>query len=262
MVFLLALTASKNIKTRVIQSYVLTSLPLFLPFLSRCLRIRQSGCSLVFLACSFIVVSRGYSATPKPQIRLFFASSFLMAQMMSKMGCHRRLGYARLLNRSGCGFVTVFVPAYVSRFPHYSARSLKKGFSVSFHSVQPLPNSHNKSVCFLVPQHFTHLFSICFTPLSSIPLRYISSTASASHTCRWYHSTQGIFTATVQPTASSSYPIQRQQKHPPNPCAYCIGRQLFSSCPFLSSTLAQLAVGSQRFSRTFFHLLPTLQSAD
>ena len=75
------------------------------------------------------------------------------------MGCHRRLGYARLLNRSGFGFVTVFVPAYVSRFLHYSARSLKKGFSVCFHSVQPLPNSHNKSVCFLVPQHFTHLFS-------------------------------------------------------------------------------------------------------
>ncbi|HRP37015.1 MAG TPA: hypothetical protein PLS50_04345, partial [Candidatus Dojkabacteria bacterium] len=32
-----------------------------------------------------------------------------MAQMISKMGCHRRLCYARLLNRSGFGFVTVFV---------------------------------------------------------------------------------------------------------------------------------------------------------
>jgi len=31
----------------------------------------------------------------------------------------------------------------------------------------------------------------------------------------------------------------------PAPCAYCIGRQLFSPCPFLSSTFAQLAVGSR-----------------
>lgn len=171
------------------------------------------------------------------------------------MGGHRRLGYARLLNRSGFGFVTVFVPAYVSRFLHYSARSLKKGFSVSFHSVQPLPNSHNKSVCFLVPQHFTHLFFHLLHAVSFIPLHFISSTASATHTCRWYHSTQGIFTATVQPTASFSYPIQRQQKHAPNPCAYCRGRRLSSPCPFPAFPLTQLAVGSQRSSRPSFHLL-------
>jgi len=44
------------------------------------------------------------------------------------------------------------------------------------------------------------------------------------------------------------FPAQsnRQQKHAPNPCAYCIDRQLFSSCPFLSSTFALLAVGSRR----------------
>src|SRR5690606_11598894 len=46
---------------------------------------------------------------PHTPNKVIFASSFLMAQMMCKMGCHRRLGYARLLNRSGFGFVTVFV---------------------------------------------------------------------------------------------------------------------------------------------------------
>lgn len=79
------------------------------------------------------------------------------------MGCHRRLGYARLLNRSGFGFVTVLVSTYVSRFPHYSARSLKKAFSVCFHSVQPLPNSHNKSSFFL---HTNPSRSTCF-PIAS-----------------------------------------------------------------------------------------------
>jgi hypothetical protein len=34
-------------------------------------------------------------------------------------------------------------------------------------------------------------------------------------------------------------------KVPPNPRAFCIGRQLFSPCPFLSSTFAQLAGGSR-----------------
>jgi len=30
----------------------------------------------------------------------------------------------------------------------------------------------------------------------------------------------------------------RHSKTPPSPCAYCIGRQLFSPCPFLASTFA------------------------
>lgn len=46
----------------------------------------------------------------------------------------------------------------------------------------------------------------------------------------------------------------RKTKKPPNPRAFCIGHshsfQLFSI-----STLAQLAGGSRRSSRTFFHLL-------
>ncbi len=63
------------------------------------------------------------------------------------------------------------------------------------------------------------------------------------------------FTSTVQPTASFFHPVQRQQKHPPNPCAYCRGRRLSSPCPFPAFPLAQLAVGSQRSSRSSFHLL-------
>jgi len=41
----------------------------------------------------------------------------------------------------------------------------------------------------------------------------------------------------------------------PNPCAYCRGRRLSSPCPFPAFPLTQLAVGSQRSSRSSFHLL-------
>ncbi len=162
-----------------------------------------------------------------------------MAQMMSKMGCHRRLCYARLLNRSGFGFVTVFVPAYVSRFPHYSVRSLKKGLSVSFHSVQPLPNSHNKSVCFLVPQHFTHLFShlLHAVIVHSATLHFLNRISNPHLPLVSLHTIH--FTSDVQPTASFSYPIHRKQKHVPNPCAYCRGRRLSSPCPFPAFPLTQ-----------------------
>lgn len=91
-----------------------------------------------------------------------------------------------------------------------------------------------------------HLFPPLLPAVSVIPLHFISSTASATHTCRWFHSTHFHPTGTVQPTASFPPQSNRQQKHAPNPCAYCIGRQLFSSCPFLSPTFAQLAVGSRR----------------
>ena len=47
--------------------------PLHLPFLSRCFRIQQCGCSLVFFACSSIVVSRS-SLPPQTPIRYSFGS--------------------------------------------------------------------------------------------------------------------------------------------------------------------------------------------
>ncbi len=113
-----------------------------------------------------------------------------MAQMMSKMGCHRRLLFgspAKSLGLRVCHSFCTCVRQSLSSLQHPEP---EKAFSVSFHSVQPLPNSHNKSVCFLVPQHFTHLFSHLLHAVSVIPLRSISSTASATHTCRWYHFTQ------------------------------------------------------------------------
>ena len=44
--------------------------------------------------------------------------------------------------------------------------------------------------------------------------------------------------------------LYSNSKTPPSPCAYCIGRQLSSPCPFLAST----------FSPTRRRLAPTLQS--
>ena len=87
--------------------------PLFLAFLSRCLRIRQSGCSLVFLACSSYVVSRSYFIPPDPIkvfVRLVPPSHALSSLSLTfcLLGVCRYLGYARLLYRSGCGSVTVF----------------------------------------------------------------------------------------------------------------------------------------------------------
>ena len=82
--------------------------------------------------------------------------------------------------------------------------------------------------------------------VSVIPLHFISSTASATHTCRWFHSTHFHPTGTVQPTASFPPQSNRQQKHAPNPCAYCRGRRLSNPCPFPALPLAQLADGSRR----------------
>ena len=192
------------------------------------------------------------------------------------MGCHRRLCYARLLNRSGFGFVTVFVPTYVSRFPHYSARSLKKGFSVCFHSVQPLPNSHNKSSFVTQIHQGALVFPFASRRLSELEIfvkrlckrtspdcnemEYRDSSFRSLQPHQHLHlplvSLHTIpFTSTVQPTASFFHPIQHQQKHVPNPCAYCRGRRLSSPCPFPAFPLTQLAVGSQRSSRSSFHLL-------
>lgn len=52
--------------------------------------------------------------------------------------------------------------------PSLQCRSLKKTFSVCFHSVQPLSNSHNKSsfVQHTNPSRST-CFPICFTPFQS-----------------------------------------------------------------------------------------------
>lgn len=132
-----------------------------------------------------------------------------MAQMMSKMGCHRRLLFgspAKSLGLRVCHRFCTCVRQSLSSLQHPEP---EKAFSVSFHSVQPLPNSHNKSIHSraLSLSKCTHLFSHLLHAVSVIPLHFISSTASATHTCRWYHSTQGIFTGTIQPTASFSYVI-------------------------------------------------------
>ena len=172
------------------------------------------------------------------------------------MGCHRRLGYARLLNRSGFGFVTVFVPAYVSRFLHYSARSLKKGFSVCFHSVQPLPNSHNKSVCFLVPQHFTHLFShlLHAVIVYSVTLHFLNRISNP-------HLPLGITPhgALSQPSFNQPQVFSTQSNANKNMCQTLVHTAEVAGCPvpvhFLLSPSLKLAVGSQRSSRSSFHLL-------
>ena len=129
------------------------------------------------------------------------------------MGCHRRLGYARLLNRSGFGFVTVFVIHVRQSLSSLQRPEPEKGFSVCFRSVQPLPNSHNKSsfVQHTNPSRST-CFHICFTPFQSFryalfPQPHQQPTLAVGIT------PHNLYRSTVQPTASSSYPIQRQQKH-------------------------------------------------
>lgn len=180
--------------------------------------------------------------------------------MMSKMGCHRRLGYARLLNRSGFGFVTVFVIHVRQSLSSLQLPEPERGFFrlLSFSSAtSELPQQ--ELLCRTHKSIKEHLFSHLLHAVSVIPLRSISSTASATHTWPLVSLHTIHSTSTVQPTVSFFRPTQHQQKHVPNPRAYCIGRQLFSSCPFLSSTLAQLAVGSRRSSRTSFHLLHSFQ---
>jgi len=78
--------------------------------------------------------------------------------------------------------------------------------------LNPDEVSHNKSVCFLVPQYFTHLFSHLLHAVSVIPLRSISSTASATHTCRWYHSTPPNTFGTTHKHRSTN-----RKFFPPNP---------------------------------------------
>lgn len=143
---------------------------------------------------------------PQPPNKVIFASSFLMAQMMCKMGCHHHLCDARLLNRSGFGAVMPFVILVPYRYliPN-STTPVKLGF-VPFSISVAVPTPHNSRVP-----------PLCYKTL--------------------------LF-----------YPAHKT-KASPAPCAYCIGRQLFSPCPFLSSTLTQLAVGSQHSSRSSFHLL-------
>ena len=101
--------------------------PLHLPFLSRCLRIRQCGCSLVFFACSSIVVSRSSLPPQTPRkysfrlrsskTRAHSTSLIIYFSLHFRSRSHSRsvnwgvtaaCVYARLLNRSGCGLVTVF----------------------------------------------------------------------------------------------------------------------------------------------------------
>ena len=201
------------------------------------------------------------------------------------MGCHRRLCYARLLNRSGFGFVTVFVSAYVSRFLHYSTRSLKRLFpsaSIQFsHFLTPTTRAlfsytriHQGALVFP--------FASCRLSELEIFVKRLRKRTSPDCNKMEYRdssfrslqphqqptlavgiTTQGIFTTTVQPTASFSYPIQRQQKHAPNPCAYCRGRRLSSPCPFpafpLTQTRRRLATfQSLSVPYGFFHLPHTL----
>ena len=98
-----------------------------------------------------------------------------MAQMICKMGCHRRLCYARLLNRSGFGFVTVFVPAYVSRFPHYSALSLKKAFPSASIQFSHFRTPTTRAFAFSFLNTSRTCFPICFMPFShSVTVHFLN----------------------------------------------------------------------------------------
>ena len=178
-----------------------------------------------------------------------------MAQMMCKMGCHRRLCYARLLNRSGFGFVTVFVTHVRQSLSSLQRPEPEKRLfrQLPFSSAtSELPQQER--LLFRSSTLHALVFPFASRRLShSVTLHFLNRISNPHLPLVSLHTIP--FTSTVQPTASFSYPIQRQQKHVPNPCAYCRGRRLSSPCPFPAFPLTQLAVGSQRYSRTSFHLL-------
>lgn len=83
------------------------------------------------------------------------------------MGCHRRLGYARLLNRSGFGFVTVFVIHVLQSLSSLQLQE-PKWLSFRFHSIQPLSHSRNKSPFVRTPSLSRGTcFPLCFLPFQS-----------------------------------------------------------------------------------------------
>ena len=169
-----------------------------------------------------------------------------MAQMMSKMGCHRRLELCSPAKSLRLRVCHSFCNPRVTVAFLIAATGAEMAFlSLSFNSATfTLPRQ--EPLCPYPEPVEGHLFFPLLSAVSVIPLHFISSTASATHTCRWYHSALSFPQAPFNQPQVFPAQSNRQQKHAPNPCAYCIGRQLFSSCPFLSSTLALLAVGSRR----------------
>ena len=143
--------------------------PLFLAFLSRCLRIRQCGCSLVFLACSSCVVSRSYFIPPDP-IKVFvrlrppkFLALFALTYSLF-VGVCRYLCYARLLYRSGCGSVTVFESTV-----HSTSMSLPFGTQADTFGALIFSRIHSHHTARLMSSHKL-CTSALLLPFASSPL--------------------------------------------------------------------------------------------
>lgn len=94
--------------------------------------------SLVFLACSFFVVSRGYSATPNPN-KVFSLARSSWLKWCVKMGCHRRLLFcspAKSLGLRVCHSFWVFFVCMHCSFRSYSHKAYSNPTSIQVYGSQ------------------------------------------------------------------------------------------------------------------------------
>lgn len=201
---------------------------------------------LICFLCLFI--HRRQSQLPHPPKPQYGCRLYLVPHSISffLLGVCRCLCLARLLNRSGCRFVTFFVSYAESRFFHFS---LLDPLSLEPYATIQSAAFRNTQQESFVPQTLAYPFAPCsfVFPLLSKP-----STASATHTSRL-----SFLLVPRQKFKPLVYPIQfhRQQKNAPNLCAKGIGRSLaFLSSAISTSTFAQLADGSRTSLSTFRYL--------
>jgi hypothetical protein len=156
---------------------------------------------------------------------------------------------ARLLNRSGCRFVTFFVSYAESRFFHFSLLDPL--------TLEPYASIQSAAFRNALQEYFVpHILACPFASCSFVfPFLSKSSTASATHTSRL-----SFLLVPRQKFKPQVSPIQfhHQQKNAPNLCAKGIGRSLaFLSSAISSSTFAQLADGSRTSLSSFrYHYIP------
>ena len=140
---------------------------LFLPFISRFVRIPQFGYSFVFVRWFFMHLSRS-SLSPQTPNNVFREASPVTPFTSVNWGVTAACVIARLLLRSGCGLVTVFEQSsYCALFlPYLQSQSTFVRYSIS--------NSFKSRVfmSFSLFRRFGH-----FIPLSLIYLRFSKTCA-------------------------------------------------------------------------------------
>ena len=160
----------KNIKTRVIQATSSENFrnpcPCFYRSLAVVSEFVKAAVHLFFLP---VHSASSVAATLPPQTpdKVIFASSFLMAQMMSKMGCHRRLELCSPAKSLRLRVCYSFCNSRVTVAFFIAATGAEMAFlSLSFNSATfTLPRQ--EPLCPYPEPVEGHLFSLCFLPFQS-----------------------------------------------------------------------------------------------